>query len=60
VFLEGKDVVAENDEFIGVENWRMRIAARARPKKEVPISLYFANQVTLLNMRRKRKRSRMK
>jgi len=55
VFLEGKDVVAENDEFIGVENWRMRIAARARPKKEVPISLYFANQVTLLNMRRKRK-----
>jgi hypothetical protein len=43
VFLEGKDVVAENDEFIGVENWRMRIAARARPKKEVSISLYFAN-----------------
>lgn len=41
MFLIGEGLVAEHEEFTGVENWVTRIAARARPTKELSISVLF-------------------
>lgn len=40
----GEGLVAEHEEFTGVENWITRIAARARPTKELSISVLFLEQ----------------
>ena len=37
----GDGLVAEHEEFTGVENRRTRIAARASPKKDLSISVLF-------------------